>query len=196
MKGVRTVSKRRQARAARLTPQEAEWYRDMIRNWAQQDLPGRRESAEPYMTHADLTLSSGLGRAVYESYSDQDLLDVLRDTSSRIGRAPTQEEVFSLYRIYLKERFGTWPAALKAAGMRRLPMPDLIMPNWAQVYLKEPEICKALEDVTYRRHRLGYPPRKRDVPQAKTLCERFRSWENVIAAADSFEKWQKEGGVC
>lgn len=56
---------------------------------------------------------------------------------------------------------------------------------------EEPEICGALEDVTRRRCRLGYPPRKRDVPQAKILCERFRSWENVIAAAEHFEKWQE-----
>lgn len=56
---------------------------------------------------------------------------------------------------------------------------------------EEPELCGALEDVTRRRRRLGYPPRKRDVPQAKILCERFHSWENVIAAAEDFEKWQE-----
>lgn len=65
------------------------------------------------------------------------------------------------------------------------------MPDWAQILAEEPEICGALEDVIRRRCRLGYPPRKRDVPQAKILCERFRSWENVIAAAEYFEKWQE-----
>lgn len=145
------------------------------------------------MLYASLTLSSGLGRAVYNSYSDEDLLSIIHDTASRLGRAPTQNEVFSLYRIYLKARFGTWPAALRAAGMRQLPIPDLIMPDWAQLLTEEPEICGALEVVAGHRRRLGYPPRKRDIPQAKTLCERFRSWENVIAAAESFEKWQEEG---
>lgn len=145
------------------------------------------------MLYASLTLSSGLGRAVYNSYSDEDLLSIIHDTASRLGRAPTQNEVFSLYRIYLKARFGTWPAALRAAGMRQLPIPDLIMPDWAQLLTEEPDICRALEVVAGHRRRLGYPPRKRDILQAKTLCERFRSWENVIAAAESFEKWQEEG---
>ena len=188
---MKTVSKRRQARPARLTPQEAEQYRNLIQKWAQQAPPEYADNGEKH-PYASLTLSSGLGRAVYASYSDEDLLAVLHDAASRLGRAPTQDEVFSLYRIYLKARFGTWPAALKAAGMRRLPMPDLIMPDWAQLLAEEPEICGALEDVAHHRRRLGYPPRKRDVLEAKILCERFRSWENVIAAAESFEKWQEE----
>lgn len=187
---MKTVSKRRQARPARLTPQEAEQYRNLIQKWAQQAPPEYAGNGEKH-PYASLTLSSGLGRAVYASYSDEDLLAVLHDAASRLGRAPTQDEVFSLYRIYLKARFGTWPGALRAAGMRRLPTPDLDMPDWAQMLAEEPEICGALEDVTRRRCRLGYPPRKRDVPQAKTLCERFRSWENVIAAAEYFEKWQE-----
>ena len=200
LKGVKTVSKRRQARPARLTPQEAERYRNIIRKWAQQAPPEHTDRGQLPMAYAALTLSSGLGRAVYASYSDEELLDILRDTAQRIGRAPTQNEVFSLYRIYLKARFGTWPGArfgtwpgaLRAAGMRRLPTPDLTMPDWAQVLAEEPEICSALEAVARHRCRLGYPPRKRDVPQAKLLCERFRAWENVIAAADSFQTWQEE----
>ena len=189
-RGVKTVSKRRQARPARLTPQEAEQYRNLIQKWAQQAPPEYVDNGEKH-PYTSLTLSSGLGRAVYASYSDEDLLAVLHDAASRLGRAPTQDEVFSLYRIYLKARFGTWPGALRVAGMRRLPTPDLDMPDWAQMLAEEPGICSALEDVTRRRSRLGYPPRKRDAPQAKILCERFRSWENVIAAAEHFEKWQE-----
>lgn len=192
LEGVTTVSRRRQARPARLTPQEAEQYRNMIQKWVRQALAEHADNGEKCIPYASLTLSGGLGRAVYESYSDEDLLAVLHDAASRLGRAPTQDEVFSLYRIYLKARFGTWPAALKTAGMRRLPVPDLIMPDWAQLLAEEPEICGTLEDVAHHRRRLGYPPRKRDVLEAKTLCERFRSWENVIAAAESFEKWQEE----
>ena len=169
----------------------------MIQQLAQQNPPEYMASGDQEKElrahYQALTLSSSLGMAVYSSYSNGDLLDVLRDTASRMGRAPTQGEIFFLYRTYLKARFGTWPAALRAAGMRRLPAPDLIMPDWEQVLLEEPEICKFLEDVTDRRCRLGYPPRKRDVPYSKLLCERFHSWENVVAAADAFQKWQEEG---
>lgn len=188
---VRTVRGKRSARPAPLTDQEVARYRRLI------DILAHRPDAlaaeeELRAQHQFLGLSSGIGKAVYASYSDEELLAALQRTAEGLGRAPAQHEVFFLYRVYLKTRFRTWPAALRAAGMRQLPMPDLIMPDWAQVLAEEPEICGALEDVAHHRHRLGYPPRKRDVPQAKTLCERFRSWENVIAAAESFEKWQEE----
>lgn len=188
---VRTVRRKRSARPAPLTEQETAQYRRLI------DLLAHRPDAlaaedELRAQYQFLGLSGGVGKAVYASYSDAELLAALRRTAEGLGRPPAQHEVFFLYRIYLKNRFRTWPAALRAAGMRRMPAPDLIEPDWVRVLEEEPEVCRALEAVVHHRHRLGYPPRKRDVPQAKALCERFRSWENVIAAAESFEKWQGE----
>lgn len=46
------------------------------------------------MLYQSFTLSSGIGKAIYASYSDQELLDVLREAANRIGRAPTQGEIF------------------------------------------------------------------------------------------------------
>ena len=137
------------------------------------------------------TMDREEGAELCAAFTNEELLDLLRITARRLGHSPAQGECHWLLRQYLRSRFRNWPGALRAAGMRRLPIPDLNMPDWAQMLAEEPEICGALEDVTRRRCRLGYPPRKRDVPQAKILCERFRSWENVIAAAEHFEKWQE-----
>ena len=58
------------------------------------------------------------GRALYASFSDEELLEVLRSSAERLGRNPTQKEVFCVYRRFLRDRFGNWPRALAAAGLR------------------------------------------------------------------------------
>lgn len=188
------VSKRRRAGQAALTPEKAADYRRQIRNLAgtfkldDPDLQSKEDAMRE--AYKMLLLDAGLGRAVCASYSDQELLDVLRDSAECLGRAPTQNEVFFLYRCYLKARFGNWPSALRAAGMRQMPAPDLEMPDWEELLKEEPEICAALEETERIRSKLGYPPRRREVPESKRLRERFHTWENVVAAADDFFHWQ------
>jgi hypothetical protein len=58
------------------------------------------------------------GRHLYNSYTDEELLDFLREAAARLGRAPTQKEVFCVYRSYIRRRFTNWPAALRAAGLK------------------------------------------------------------------------------
>ncbi len=192
---MRAVSKRRMARPMSLTPEETDHYRRLIEELAEQAeqaLNTQQAEERMYKRYHFLTLSDGLGRAVCLGYSDEELLEILRQTARKLGRAPTQNEVFFLYRIYLKSRFRTWPAALRKAGMRQMPAADLEMPDWASMEAEEPEICAALQKVSLLQKRVGYPPRKREVPQAKILCERFGSWENTIAASDGFQKWLSE----
>ena len=190
------MQKRRNARPIPLTAAEAAAYRKQIAAMADAWTPGDEEKEAAWrIAYPEFSMASGLGKAICASYSDAMLLEILRRTAEDLGHAPTKGEMFYLYRIYLKSRFRTWPAALHAAGMRQMPIPDLLMPDWVQMQREEPEVCEALQDVIDRNHRLGYPPRKRDIPQAKILCERFCSWENVIAAADSLEKWQKGRGT-
>lgn len=113
-----------------------------------------------YKRYHVLTLSDGLGRAVYLSYSDEELLDILRQTAQRLGQAPTQSDVFFLYRTYLKARFHTWPAALRKAGMRQMPAADLEMPDWASMEIEEPEVCANLQMVSRLQERVGIPTQK------------------------------------
>lgn len=194
--GVDAVNKLRAARSVQLTPDEVTQYHRLIQALARRseaDPPRAREmEVQLRQKYQSLTLSNGLGKAVYASYSDEQLLETLRQTADHVGHAPTQNEVFFLYRTYLKARFRSWPAALRAVGMRRLPAANLEQPDWDVVWMEEPEICAALQGVSRLQNELGYPPRKRDVTQAKLLCERFRSWENAIVAADAFQAWMAE----
>ena len=57
--------------------------------------------------------------ALCASFSDEELLSILRETAGRLGRNPSKKEVFCVYRVFLIERFGNWPKALVAAGLKR-----------------------------------------------------------------------------
>jgi hypothetical protein len=58
------------------------------------------------------------GRRLCDSYTNEELLDILRKAAAELGRAPTQKEVFCVYRSYIRRRFTNWPTALRAAGLK------------------------------------------------------------------------------
>jgi hypothetical protein len=58
------------------------------------------------------------GQGLYNSYTDEELLDILRRAAAELGRAPSQKEVFCVYRSYIRRRFTNWPSALRAAGLK------------------------------------------------------------------------------
>jgi len=58
------------------------------------------------------------GHVVYASYSDEELLDMLRAAAAELGRNPPQHQFFCVYRNFIRRRFGNWPKALEAAGLR------------------------------------------------------------------------------
>ena len=58
------------------------------------------------------------GQRLYNSFTDDELLDILRSSASELGRPPTQKDIFCVYRSYIRRRFGNWPTALRAAGLK------------------------------------------------------------------------------
>lgn len=56
---------------------------------------------------------------LYDAFSDGELLAILKEAAERLGRNPSKKEVFCVYRVFLIERFGNWPKALVAAGLKR-----------------------------------------------------------------------------
>lgn len=59
------------------------------------------------------------GKQLYQSYSDAELLQILRTEAERLGHVPAQREVFCVYREYIRRRFGNWVKALRAAELRQ-----------------------------------------------------------------------------
>lgn len=185
------VKRRKTTRPAKLSQAELETYKEQIGTLAAAWAKGLDEALLMAQYRA-LRLDQRIGRAVYLSYSDQELLDALRETARRVGRAPVQKEVFFLYRSYLKARFRTWPGALEAAGMRRLPASTLPPQDWPALVSREHEICRLLEELSALQRQKGTPPRRREFSQAERLRQRFGPWENVLAAAQAFAEWKSK----
>jgi hypothetical protein len=59
-----------------------------------------------------------LDRRLYNSFTDDELLNILHSSASELGRPPTQKEAFCVYRSYIRRRFANWPMALRAAGLK------------------------------------------------------------------------------
>lgn len=58
------------------------------------------------------------GRRLYDSFTDEELLDILRLAADELGHVPSQREIFCVYRAYIRHRFTNWPTALRAAGLK------------------------------------------------------------------------------
>ncbi len=133
------------------------------------------------------------GKAIYESYTDEELLAILRQAAQRLGYSPAQKDIFCVLRSYIKHRFQKWPYALHKAGLRGLAgkggQGD--DPEGGPI---EPEYAALLHQVAAKAEELGYPPTKRDLPEiAGALKQRFGSWPAVLRAMELAEnhEWQE-----
>jgi len=58
------------------------------------------------------------GGRLCDSFTDEELLDILRKAAAEQGRAHAQKEVFCVCKSYIRRRFTNWPTALRAAGLK------------------------------------------------------------------------------
>jgi hypothetical protein len=103
-----------------LTPENISQFRIKLAKDAER---ARTESSEEYRQEwIDPRLWSQymgeVGRILYASFSDEELLDILRLAADELGHLPSQKEIFCVYRSYIRRRFNNWPMALRAAGLK------------------------------------------------------------------------------
>lgn len=139
--------------------------------------------------YRDFMPDKPLGRAICESYSKDALAELLKVRAAELGHAPSQSEMFGLYRIYIKHRFGTWPAALRAAGLKYGVKGDNKEWNWAEIALNNPEIAQVLIALVERHITLGIAPTRQQFEHANTLRAYFGDWNTVQQAANAFDQW-------
>ena len=134
-----------------------------------------------------------IGRQLYESFTDEELVVIMVEAYARLGRAPVQSDIFCFYRTYIKHRFVTWSAALKAAGQSRAldrHANQLPMEEYEHIKREEPEILALLIRLSERRAELGYPPGRKEFPDSEVLKRRFGSWSDALYAAENLDIWQ------
>ncbi len=122
------------------------------------------------------------GKLLYESFSDAELLQFLRDTAAALNHTPAQKEVFWVMREYIKRRFGKWPYALRMAGLSTSAGKGGISMDAQQA--EEKRRKKLLEQVREEAIRRGRIPHPKDMPQVcKDLKKHYKLWSEVLKAA-------------
>lgn len=122
------------------------------------------------------------GKALYEKFSDEELLHILRQRAEALDYAPAQKELFWVYRGYIKQRFGKWPYALKAAGLSKAAGKGGLSLEETRLLKERAE--QALEAVREAAERLGRVPHLSDLPeQQQFLKKKYSSWREVLDAA-------------
>lgn len=141
-------------------------------------LSGEAEAKEddPY------SLDTERGAQLYASFSDDELLELLRGSAQRLGHSPSQGEVHWILRAYLKARFKNWPRALRAAGLSRSAGRDGMSSE--QMSQKNEEYQQMLNQIRGMAEQLGRIPHPSELPEiCRKLKKRYRTWGEVLAAA-------------
>jgi len=173
-------------------------YRAQLRELSEKPLPEGRNQKEAehrlIMQYRDFSPDKTVGQKLCESYTDEELIAILKEAFDRLGRAPVQSDIFCFYRTYIKHRFVTWTAALKTAGLSRAldnRTNILSVEEYEKIEREEPQIRALLIRLAERWTELGYPPKRKEFPENAVLKHRFESWGDVLHVAEGFEAWQQ-----
>lgn len=109
------------------------------------------------------------GRSKKVMYSNEELLEILRTSEKELGRPPKQEEIKQTATII--KRFGSFNAALKAAGIKVVHKRGYT----------DKELLEVLRTFIKKHGRL---PKKREFNQWQTIINRFGSIDKALELAD------------
>ncbi len=131
---------------------------------------------------AQYSMGSQMGKQVYGSFTDGELLEYLKSLANRLNHAPSQREVFWVLRAYIKCRFGKWPYALKAAGLSASAGSG--GRTMEQQESDREELAELLQQVRDKAVALGRIPHPKDLPEAcRRLKRYYERWGQVLEAA-------------
>ena len=180
---------------------QLEQYRIQLSELSRETLPEGMSQSEAerrlIVQWREFVPDKPVGRQLYESYTDEALVEILQDAYRRLGRSPVQSDIFCFYRTYIKHRFVTWTGALRAADLgyaldhQGRPFST---DEWGRIYRKEAEIYRLLICLSERRTELGYPPRRKDFTGNEILKRRFGNWATALNAAEALDRWLLEIG--
>ena len=142
---------------------------------------GRRDASSPICRI--YSTGSITGRQIYESFTDEQLLDYLRIMAKEKNHSPAQKEVFWVMRDYIKLRFGKWPYALKAAGLSPAAGEGGRSYSAIQEDLKKKEtLLRLVREHAYKTGKLPHP---RELPEVcRDLKKYYNNWGDVLKAAN------------
>ena len=148
------------------------------------------------------SVSTPEGAQLCASFTDEELLTLLREAAQRLGHSPAQGEVSWVLREYLRARFRNWPGALRAAGLSRAAGIGGVTAQQADQ--REQERQQLLRQVRERAEALGRIPHPSELPEVcKKLKKQYQTWGEVLSAAGaeqavdgSLRKVEEVGEAC
>jgi hypothetical protein len=119
------------------------------------DCMGRRRRPHPAVAGIDEAALAAFRAGLRRRYTDEEILDELRASASRLGRSPTMREFAadaeaSVHPQTVIEHFGTWNAAKRAAGLT------------ARRFISRDEMLRQLRELG---EELGRVPTARDIQE-------------------------------
>lgn len=151
-----------------LTPGEIQGYRQWL---AELDEEAHTEGGSCNICDAEVweyfDTKSDTGRQVYDSFTDEELLEVIL-ASSQDGSRPKLHEIYCVYRKYIKLRFGGWINARENAREYRL-FKQIISKwptGWYMKVSPQPLVTKLRES--------GVEPDRVTVELFESLCREAR----------------------
>lgn len=132
--------------------------------------------------YKNFSLHTNVGKLVYKSFSNEELIALLKIVADEIGHSPSQGEVLWVLRDYLKLRFKKWPYALNEAGLARSAgSGGMTFEQKEKGDEVREEALKELRKVTLDAGRIPHP---RHVPDlAKKLKKFYYTWGDALVAA-------------
>lgn len=133
--------------------------------------------------------NSGKGRLVYSSFSDEELCKILTDKARELGHVPAQRELYWLYRIYIKRRFGNWPKALITAGLSKKA--GKCGDTYEKVKMDKELEKELLSNLRKKAEELGRPPHMHEMGEiAESFKYKFDTWAELLDAAGIDNQWK------
>ncbi len=142
--------------------------------------------------YQEYSLEAQKGRQFYESLEDEYLLKLLRERAKELDHSPSQKEMFWVLREYLRKRFGKWPYALEAAGLKRSSGSG--GSSWNQMEEGKRRYRRLLGNLRQEAKKLCRIPHPSDVPELCAELKKYqKNWSAIVQdaglTAEFFEKY-------
>ena len=126
--------------------------------------------------------SSAVSTALENSFSDEQLIFIIRDATGVLNHSPSQKELLPALRDFIKRRFGKWPYALTKAGVARSAGKQGI--TCEQQIDNHKEKMVILSKLREKTKAMGHVPHPHQVGSLKRGVEKyFDSWYEALDAA-------------
>lgn len=134
-------------------------------------------------------INSGKGRIIYSGFSDEELCKILIVKAKELRHVPAQKEVYWLYRVYIKRRFGNWPKALIAAGLSKKA--GRCGDSYEKIKMNEQLEKELLSTLRRKAQELGRPPHMHEMKElADYFKYKYNTWAELLDAAGIDNQWK------